>query len=658
MRLGIDTGGTFTDAVLFDNEKGVVQTAKALTTHYDLAVGIREVIDKIDKNEKPLSELINLTSISTTLATNSIVEGRGGSICLLLIGHTPKSLDRSNLKSALRGDPVEFISGGHSAYGEEIVPLNSEEIKEVILRHADSVTAFAVAGMFSVRNPEHEIFVRNSVLEHTSLPVTCSFELSANLDAPRRAMTTVLNARLIAPISQLIQTVRLELKNRNIQSSLMVVKGDGSMVSADVAAYRPVETVLSGPAASVIGAATLAKESIDVISDIGGTTTDIAILCEGKPVLARQGAHIGKFRTFVEAINVHTDGLGGDSQVSFDLPLSIGPVRALPICSLAKKAPSIISILEDQLKRRPQEYQGCFLTRRRSSVDVKNLARTDQKLWTLLDDGPISCEELFRDPRMLRSYNRMRTLDLVQIAAFTPTDALHVLGKMSRWPIEAAVLAARIWTRGFEKFGEPRWTTVEDLCVDVIEEVIQKTSRMIIRSVLSDEEAEHQNINSENVLLHKGVATNSNDLLGVEFFLRGNLAVVGAPASSFYPEIGRRLNTNILIPEHSEVGNAVGAAAGMVSQRVVGLITSPAEGIYRAHTPTGIEDFKNLDSAAIAVTDQLKQLAQQKALTANATNPEVIADRSDVKVKGPGGSSVFIESRIAVTVSGHAHSST
>ena len=111
MRLGIDTGGTFTDAVLYDSENGVVKTAKALTTHQDLSLGIREAISRIDTHSIPLSQLVEVTSISTTLATNSIVEGRGGTICLLMIGHSTNSLERANLKEALRDDPVEFIEG-------------------------------------------------------------------------------------------------------------------------------------------------------------------------------------------------------------------------------------------------------------------------------------------------------------------------------------------------------------------------------------------------------------------------------------------------------------------------------------------------------------------------------------------------------------------
>ena len=388
MRLGIDTGGTFTDAVLYDSNKGIVRTAKSLTTHYDLSVGIRDVINRIDSDETPLSDLIQVTSISTTLATNAIVEGRGGTVCLLLIGYPHDALDRAKLRDAIRNDPIEFIPGGHTASGDESHSLDLDAARSAILRHAPSVTAFTVAGMFSVRNTEHEVAVRDLVLELTDKPVTCTFELTANLNAPRRAMTAVLNARLIAPISHLIKTVRSELAAKDVTAPLMVVKGDGSMMGADVAMLRPVETILSGPAASIVGAIHLANSSpVTVVSDIGGTTTDIAVLHDGNPQIAREGALVGGFRTFVEAVDVYTVGLGGDSQVSMVQPLSVGPNRAMPISCLAQQNSQILEILEQQLAKDSIEYQGCFLLRRSVSEDINSLARNNRKLWDMLERG-------------------------------------------------------------------------------------------------------------------------------------------------------------------------------------------------------------------------------------------------------------------------------
>ena len=652
MRLGIDTGGTFTDAVLYDSINGVLRSAKSLTTHHDLSIGIRDVIDRIESDEFPLHRVVEFTSISTTLATNAIVEGRGGTICLLLIGHPSDSLNRSNLKSALQGDPVEFIDGGHTASGNEFMPLDVEAARTSILKHASSVTAFAVAGMFSVRNSSHEIAVRDLVLELTNKPVTCTVELTSRLDAPRRAMTAVLNARLISPITLLIRSVQSELEARGMNSLLMVVNGDGTMMSAELAITRPVETILSGPAASIIGACQLSENAIKVVADIGGTTTDVAILSNGRPSTTREGAHVRGFKTFVEAVEVHTIGLGGDSQVSFERPLQVGPSRALPLSCLAYQYPQITGVLEHQLAHKPSEFQGCFALRRRFTDDLRRLSRTEQKLWDYLESGPVNCETLFRESRMLYAFNRLKRLDLVHMSAFTPTDALHVLGLMDRWSRKSAELAAQLWVRGFVTRQKPAWDSCEEFCQRVIDKVIERSGELIVRAAVAHE---HPDVSPEKLgelLLLKGVSAQKSKTMNVAFSIEGTLAVVGAPARPIYPQVASRLNTTLEIPKHAEVGNAVGAASGNVSQTVSGLITSPAEGVYRTHTPFGVRDFQDLEESADFAVSELQKIAAERVKAGAATASNPIVKRKDIVVTGSGGNKIFVESRIEVTIAG------
>ncbi|MDW8072471.1 MAG: hydantoinase/oxoprolinase family protein, partial [Anaerolineae bacterium] len=314
LSLGIDTGGTYTDAVLFDELRGVIASAKALTTKYDFTVGIREAVEGV-LMDGSLSRMFRLVSLSTTLATNAVVEGHGAPICLLLIGYPPDTLEYEGLGQVMKGDPVVFIQGGHTVTGDEQAPLDLVAVRQAIETHAAHVAAFAVSGYFAVRNPEHELRVRQLIREMTHLPVSCGHELSSNLNAPRRALTAALNARLIPFLYQLITAVRALLHEKGITAPLMVVKGDGSLVEAQLALERPVETILSGPAASVIGARYLSGEQNMVVVDMGGTTTDIALVQNGRPVLNRDGAVIGGWHTMVEAVAVHTFGLGGDSEV-------------------------------------------------------------------------------------------------------------------------------------------------------------------------------------------------------------------------------------------------------------------------------------------------------------------------------------------------------
>ena len=197
---------------------------------------------------------------------------------------------------------------------------------------AAGVSGFAVCAYFAVRNPAHEIAARDLIREKTGLPVTASHELSAKLGGPRRALTTLLNARLISMIDRLVAATEGFLEQRGIAAPLMVVRGDGALVSAAFARQRPIETILSGPAASLVGARHMTGLDEAVVSDIGGTTTDVAVLDKGRPRLDPEGATVGGFRTMVEAVAMRTFGLGGDSEVALEDGglIAEDPARAAP----------------------------------------------------------------------------------------------------------------------------------------------------------------------------------------------------------------------------------------------------------------------------------------------------------------------------------------
>ncbi len=203
----------------------------------------------------------------------------------------------------------------------------------------DGISGVAVAGLFATRNPAHEHAVRDHLIANTGLPVTCSHELSARLNGPKRALTTVLNARLVPLIGRLLDAVTGVLAQRSIAAPLMIVKGDGALVGEAFARRRPVETILSGPAASLVGASFLTEETDALVNDIGGTTSDVAVLRSGRPTIDPDGAMVGGHRTMVEAVAMRTFGLGGDSAVSLladglTTRIMLGPQRWLPLCAI------------------------------------------------------------------------------------------------------------------------------------------------------------------------------------------------------------------------------------------------------------------------------------------------------------------------------------
>ncbi len=233
------------------------------------------------------------------------------------------------------------VPGGHGATGDELTPLDEAAVTRAVIEHAARVEAFAVAANFSVRNPAHELRARRIIRALSPKPVTCAHELSSKLDAPRRALTAALNARLTPQIRRLIEALSHALAAESIHAPLMIVKGDGSLMKAEIAIEYPVETILSGPAASVVGAGHLTGLMDFLVADMGGTTTDIAVVSGGRPVISDQGALVGSWRTMVEAVDVRTSGLGGDSETRFDrqLRLRVGPRKVMPLSLMAQVVP-------------------------------------------------------------------------------------------------------------------------------------------------------------------------------------------------------------------------------------------------------------------------------------------------------------------------------
>src|ERR1700730_7589969 len=232
--LGLDTGGTFTDAVLLADGRRVIASAKALTTPWNLAIGIskaiRAVLDLLPAGAS--REQVGLVSVSTTLATNAVVENRFSPVCTLLIGFDDAMVERSGLQRSGTGGSVVRVRGGHNATGEESSVLDEAAVARAVADHEARVEAFAVAANFSVRNPDHELRARRIIRSLSPKPVTCAHELSSKLDAPRRALTAALNARLTPQIRHLIEALSRVVTEESIDAPLMIVKGDGSLMKA------------------------------------------------------------------------------------------------------------------------------------------------------------------------------------------------------------------------------------------------------------------------------------------------------------------------------------------------------------------------------------------------------------------------------------------
>ncbi|MBK6387033.1 MAG: hydantoinase/oxoprolinase family protein [Rhodoferax sp.] len=661
--LGIDTGGTFTDAVLLDADKTIVASAKSLTTRFDLALGIAASLDKLPSD---LLSRVGLVSLSTTLTTNSVVEGKGSPVCVLLAGYDPPQIKASGLVELLGNEAIVALTGGHDAGGFPVQPLDEAAARAAILHHAPRVSAFAISASFGVRNPEHELQLRAWVESLCDKPVTCGHELASSLGAPRRAMTVALNARMISHVKALIDSVKRTLHARQIDAPLMMVKGDGTLINVASALQRPVGTVLSGPAASVLGACALSGLQNAIVADMGGTTTDIAVVRNGRPELSFDGAMIGQWRPMVEAVKVYAIGLGGDSEVRFQGGdgLAIGPRRVVPLSLLAHEHPHVLAVLERQQTESPHGSQIRFA--QRLQADEATLARLpddELRAWELLAKGPVDMERANIEDRALsKALARLERKGLAIYSGFTPSDAAHVLGMSNHWNTDAAIFGARIWARQMRHlYGLGTWVLGDALAPSqqVVDKVVDTICQKLIEAGLNDVgQMNEGNANKMAALLtqmalHRRTSgTGPAAVFNLQFASGVPLVAVGAPAASYYPKVAHGLGVQLVMPLHAEVANAVGAVLGQVSQRVHITVSQPVKGVFRVFTQAGPRDFDRLAPAIALAQDLAGQEATTRALHAGAASVIVEFSQEDNNVNNDIDGNMFFEARVTATASG------
>ncbi len=664
-QLGLDTGGTYTDAVLINESQKIVASAKSLTTHTNLIDGLRGATEAVlEKQFHP----ITLVSVSTTLATNALVEGRGRPVCLILIGFSTAQMQRANLQEALGGDPHFFLEGGHNAGGKQLAELDLSLLEKHIETVAGNVDAFAVSSVFAVRNPEHELAAMELIKAKTGLPVSCGHMLSSGLDAPRRALTALLNARLIPMISSLLLAARQLLAEHNIDCPLMVVKGDGSLVSADVAQESPVETILSGPAASVVGAQFMCGEKTMLVSDMGGTTTDIAMIQSGNPRLDPNGATVGGWRTMVSAIDVKTYGLGGDSAISYNRDtkgFDIGPHRVMPLSLLTKQYPHLVDVLQEQSDDTyVPTHAGQFVLAH--SAAPTDLTAAQDELWEKIKDAPIALNTLFKEQTMERALTKLVQRGIVLLSGFTPSDASHVLQDQGNWERRGAQLGAVLMQRYAADNAGPVFDHVDEFCRSIQAQVSRKTAMALINSVVDDPASKKRQTgmglsDSQKALLEsafisdaeleRSAANGSPNHLRLQAQLQMPIVALGAPVGCYYPALKELLNTKVVIPEHAHVANALGAVVGRIRQQQEIIITPSSGKKVTVHYPDGAQTYEELEVAATAAIAWANDEANRKAIDAGATDIVLAADRYD-NIVNTQGQDVFFESRIVATAIG------
>lgn len=324
MIIGLDMGGTHVDAVLMDGER-IIHTVKNPIHKQDALASVwatlQQLLAGVDKSN------IERIHLSTTVSTNAIVEGKTLPVGMILQRGPGLAHDFSDC-----GEERIFISGYTDHRGTVIKDLDFAEIEQGITVLQDKhIQNCAVVTKFSTRNPSHEITIKDHI-KHAFSFVTMGHALSGKLHFPRRVNTAYLNAAVYNAFKEFSDNIQQALAREGIYAPIHVLKADGGTISLEKAEEKPVETILSGPAASFMGVhAMLDTEEDAVLLDIGGTTTDIFFLADGVPLFEPWGIDIGSYKTLVRAIYSASIGIGGDSSVYIrDGSIHMGPTREGP----------------------------------------------------------------------------------------------------------------------------------------------------------------------------------------------------------------------------------------------------------------------------------------------------------------------------------------
>ena len=622
--IGIDTGGTYTDAVLYDFDAGAVAArAKALTDSGDLSGSIDRALAGLP--EDCFADVASV-AISTTLATNACVEGKGGRARLVLVGVPEELLIKADAdRYGFGPGDVLCVPARTSFDGTVAEPVDWDA---VIAAHPDffsEAEALGTAAMNAVRNGGvHELAAQKALTARFPVPFVRAGELAGELNVLERGATALLNAKLLPLVQGFMRSVQAQLDKRRIPCRYMTVRSDGGLMGPEAAALKPVETILSGPAASVVGARTLAGGGDCLVVDIGGTTTDIAVIQDGAPLMTDQ-IRIGGWRTQIRGVSIETYALGGDSRLRVQTgTLAMDPRRVKPLCALASEHPEILAPLQELVDLRRQHtlpiYE--FLELARPDADESRFTPAEVRVIRALRDGPAMLGGGAFDLYSLDT-ERLEAEGVVQRCGLTPTDIMHLTGDFQAFDARASRLAAHFFLRNLTAYADNE-KDLERFCQDALDQfrhaLFQRVSAALMRAAFPN--------------IFRGAALDGQFAAWFEALWRGEkpegplcalalqprakLVGIGAPTHVFLPRVAAALGMECVIPADASVANAVGAITAGVSAHVVVRVRPDVEGGFALHGPGLAAHYDEYEDALAAARDAAARLAAAQAATLGA----------------------------------------
>ncbi len=624
MRLGIDTGGTYTDAVVVDTEgPRVLAKAKSLTTKGDLSRGVMAAIDKLPPETLKGVEHV---ALSTTLATNACVEGKGGRAKLIIVGTTDEVLHRVNAQDnfGIPYDDVLAVKYEGSYDGSEITIPDWEALYQDNPQFFEEADSFGVASIYGLNNGAIVEKSASAFLsDRFGKLVVEATTVAMEPNVIGRGATALLNARLVPVIDEFLDAVDAALKERGLNAPVSIVRSDGTLMSQELARVRPVETILSGPAASVTGAQALTGAPESLIVDIGGTTSDISIVHAGRPNRT-DGIRIGGWKTQVPGVSIDTIALGGDTVVRYtkNSRLELGTRRVTPLCIAASRWPQIVGMLNDYYRFACMDFHSRYeiFYLLRNPGDESRFSDPERRFIDLLREGPVM---MYDERTFILGLKPQRLEDegIVMRCGMTPTDAMHLKGDFSEFDTSASRLGAQCILKSYRVDEDPE---DDDLIMALADEIYDLARFRLFNQVVgalaqdrywpdatTELDAQMKAIMNEQWRQRSQPGGGS---FGLRFDSASTLVGVGAPTHVFLKEAADALGAPCVVPENAEVANAVGAAASQVSvERIVRI--SPlrgSDGMVQSYQVRGVEHFESFEEQDEAIA-KARELATQEA---------------------------------------------
>ena len=497
MLLGLDVGGTFTDAVIIEGHR-VVSSAKRRTTKDNLMQGIGEALDAVLASCDTSN--IEQVTLSTTVVTNTIVEEKEQVVDLYVVTGPGRNVD-----DIFPVSPI-YLQGYTDHRGIVVERTSTDGVRDIarMVQERSGTDLAAVSAKFGVRNPQEELSITEALKERYNTISNGSL-LSGSLNFPRRTISAYFNSAVTPVFSVFKKNVEDALSVRNIKAPLHILKADGGSLPMEHMVSRPVETAFTGPAATVLGLSALGAigNAHTVALDIGGTTADISLWKQGKPLMTKNGVSIREYPSAVRSFAVTSVGIGGESVVRIvDGEIMVGPERVGPSAALGGNEPTLGDAL--------------IVLGHASYGDVE-----------------------------------LATQSLQQLADMLQADGKH--GERED----------TFGNYGGNTFGDDSENTFEDhnsekqcthnmSALDIAQLIVEKALETIQHGI--DEVVQAENKRPVYVVA---------DIVNPDIFVPAQIVVVGGTAPSLGPSIGEFLNLPVTIPENAAVANAIGAALAL-----------------------------------------------------------------------------------------------